>query len=96
MVSNLALIRHKKFLDTAIRVLRVESDGQVYKILGSWVNLGFNHSFHIGDYIEMNLSFEDLSDWQQCFDHTIDGVAPRHYARYPMSYRHSRWHPLRS
>ncbi len=65
VVTAGSIIRHKRFMDVACRVLSRHSS--TFKV--SWVNLGFVSSYEMG--VKQTLKIRDLKDWQICFDRDV-------------------------
>lgn len=59
------VIKHKSFLDVAIRVTHVKDNNGVTEVYGYWLNQGFNDTYHM-DVTGKYVSLKNIKDWLIC------------------------------
>lgn len=57
-------IKHRKFRDVCIQVHKIGYYGEKWKGKGTFVNLGFDSSWPMGIPAEIEISKEELKNWQ--------------------------------
>lgn len=60
-------IKHKRYLDVCIQSLvekEIERDGDKYLLVQGWFwNMGFNKSFNIGEWANVEIKLDGPRDW---------------------------------
>jgi hypothetical protein len=66
------IVKHERFMDVALEVLRCVEMPEYYAVNGVWVNQGFVKSYDIGRADLVKVSKDQKEQWYRCIDRSKD------------------------
>lgn len=63
-IFHMMFVKHKKYRDTCMYVMKVFDTGHSYKLKIQWFNLGTENSYDMGIKQNVIIEYSDLPNWQ--------------------------------